>query len=429
MSTLEFKFDWEDPAGARGEELRATWARLEIRVNDSITTRVFDPVLNSVRTALYVPLYPVAEWIVSNWWPLLNECQMPGRVPEKIYSKRHNLRFAGEGFAMPSLELRPTHGKFVLDWRQRDVPHQRLSFLQEGSTLLDRSDVEESLCLFVNRVVARLDDRGVRDTALQENWSAILSQDSEETAFCTAIGAMGIDPFDVSEQLAQDVLLASTSLTAELQEDFFDAADAARFSDQLNWVDSELQVARDQVVELRELKRLRDQLAGGTNQSRPWLQGYDLARELRAALRITDNEHVSLADLCPGENIAQALFVSKTKLPGLDGLTAVNETGSPGFVVRPSNELTKRFTFCRALFEFLHTIDPTPSLVSSAISEKQKRNRAFAAEVLAPAELIRERMSNDSVGWAEVEDLAMKFEVSTHVIAHQITNHRLGEVL
>jgi hypothetical protein len=123
------------------------------------------------------------------------------------------------------------------------------------------------------------------------------------------------------------------------------------------------------------------------------------------------------------------MLIPQRKQPGFDALTALNDLGSPGFVVRQGNELSKRFTFCRALFEFLHSAAPAPALISSAISEKQKRNRAFAAELLAPERLIRDRMSSDSIGWTEVEDLATAFEVSTYVIAHQIENHKLGEVL
>lgn len=202
MSDLEFHIEWEDPGGARGDELRATWARLEIRVGSSIVTHAFDPVLNSVRTGLYAPLYPVAEWIVLNWWPLLRECKMPSRGAEASYAKRHNLRFAGEGFAMPWLELRPTNGRYALEWRQRDLSRQRLNFIQEGSTLIDSDIVEASLSLFVSQIVERLENRGINGTPLQEDWASILGQNIEETAFCEAAGAMGLDPFDTSDEVS-----------------------------------------------------------------------------------------------------------------------------------------------------------------------------------------------------------------------------------
>jgi Zn-dependent peptidase ImmA (M78 family) len=65
---------------------------------------------------------------------------------------------------------------------------------------------------------------------------------------------------------------------------------------------------------------------------------------------------------------------------------------------------------------------------SSAQSNIQQRNRAFAAEFLAPAFLIQKRMSGDEVSNEEVEDLAAQFRVSALVIDHQIRNHRLGKI-
>lgn len=86
MNQLTFDFEWKDPGGARGPELSATWARLEIRVGDVPVTRVDDLRARSVRNAIYGPLYPVAEWIVSNWWSLLYEVPSATLVSRAPYS-------------------------------------------------------------------------------------------------------------------------------------------------------------------------------------------------------------------------------------------------------------------------------------------------------------------------------------------------------
>lgn len=391
MSTLDFKIEWEDPGGARGDELRATWSRLEILLGDSNITQAYDRTLNSVRSGIYCPLYPVAEWIVSNWWTLLRECQVPSRTSDEKYAKRHNLRFAAEGFAMPWFEIQPTHGGFALAWRQRDLLRERVSFIQKGSAFLDGAAVEDALSLLVNRVVARLDEQGVRGTPLQNDWSSILKQDGEEIAFCNAAGAMGLDPFDISEDESKKLLDAASSLARELQSDFFEAVDSAQFGKQLAWVNDGLQFVHAQNVDLQELKKAKRKLRKADGVHAPWQQGYELAREFRDILGIRHKEHVEIADLSPGDPITRAISNSQTDQLGFDGVSDVNQLGSPGFFVRQGNELTWRFTFCRALFEYLHSPGPSPSLISAAISEKQKRNRAFAAELLAPAKLIRER--------------------------------------
>ena len=59
-------------------------------------------------------------------------------------------------------------------------------------------------------------------------------------------------------------------------------------------------------------------------------------------------------------------------------------------------------------------------------TEHQQRNRAFAAEFLAPAEFIKERIGGHRVGEEDMEELAQEFQVSDLVIRHQIQNHNLA---
>ena len=49
MSSLRFEFEWQDPAGARGEELRGTWASLSILIDGIPITELQDRHTNSVR--------------------------------------------------------------------------------------------------------------------------------------------------------------------------------------------------------------------------------------------------------------------------------------------------------------------------------------------------------------------------------------------
>ena len=94
-----------------------------------------------------------------------------------------------------------------------------------------------------------------------------------------------------------------------------------------------------------------------------------------------------------------------------------------GFPSRLREE-SKRFILCRALSDYLAL--GHPSLVTRSVTEHQQRNRAFAAEFLAPAESIRERIGGDRVGEEDIEDLAQEFKVSDRVIRHQIQNHKLA---
>ncbi len=429
MSTLDFKIEWEDPGGARGRELRATWSRLEILIGKWNVTQVYDRTLNSIRSGIYGPLYPVAEWVVSNWWTLLHECRVPSRTSDEMYARRHNIRFAAEGFALPWLEIHPTHGGFAMLWRQRALLRERVNFIQEGSSFLDSATVEEALKLFVDRVVSRLEEQGVVGTCLQSDWSSILQQGAEEKSFCDAAGAMGLDPFDISAEDSSKVLRAASALASDILGDFFEAVDVTQFDKQLAWVIDGLKFATSQVVDLKELKNVKQNLTKIGTPSLPWEQGYQTAREFRRLLQIQSKEHINIEELSPNDPIANAIGNSATNQSGFEGISGVNEFGSPGFFIREGNALTQRFAFCRSLYEYLHSSDSASALISSAISDKQKRNRAFAAKLLAPEKLIRERMRRNAIGQSDVEELAGRFEVSTYVITHQIENHHLGRVL
>jgi Zn-dependent peptidase ImmA (M78 family) len=86
----------------------------------------------------------------------------------------------------------------------------------------------------------------------------------------------------------------------------------------------------------------------------------------------------------------------------------------------------KRFVIARAVGDFLRSGES--SLVTRSQTEHQQRNRAFAAEFLAPAESLRARIHARRVDEDTVEELAEEFKVSPPVIRYQIQNHRLAEL-
>ena len=103
MPGLRFKTDWVDADGIRGPELAATWAALEIRVEDSIVTRVLDTRARTVRDFVYVPLYPFAEWMAANWWFLMHEINNPAKEGDSGFLRRHAIGGDREGYAFPEL--------------------------------------------------------------------------------------------------------------------------------------------------------------------------------------------------------------------------------------------------------------------------------------------------------------------------------------
>jgi len=50
MASIDFDFEWIDPAEAKGPELRATWAQLRVLVDGHVVTRAIDSTSRGVRT-------------------------------------------------------------------------------------------------------------------------------------------------------------------------------------------------------------------------------------------------------------------------------------------------------------------------------------------------------------------------------------------
>jgi len=65
-------------------------------------------------------------------------------------------------------------------------------------------------------------------------------------------------------------------------------------------------------------------------------------------------------------------------------------------------------------------------MISSASMPLQKAERAFAAELLAPADGLKEmlpELSGDTIDLRTVAELSAHFRVSDLVVEHQLENH------
>jgi hypothetical protein len=432
MSELTLDFEWIDPAEAKGPELRATWARLQISLDGNAITRLIDDASRSVRNSLFLPLYPLAEWIATHWWFLLFEVETPGRSTSDQYGKRHNLRYGAEGFALPSLTLQPMGEQIRLFWQPVRLDAQNLEFTASGSGYIPAANLQQTFFDFITAVLRRLHEQGIEDSLLEREWSSIQTTDIKEQEFCSAVASLGLDPYTLSEQEQQEIVEVSERLPASLWLDFFALADFTALPEQAGQVLYALTSSRGNRCNLTSLKSLRQDVSIGRMPPKsPWEQGYEFARELRQRLNLNGEKLNSLSSLeralrIPAKKLESSL-VRIESLPGaFNALVATNVRESPVFAVPQRREEATRFALCRALFEYLTTGAGEPLLVTRARSERQKRNRAFAAEFLVPAELLREALPSQTVGDEEIDDLAATFGVAPSVIRHQIENHRLA---
>lgn len=281
MTELRFELEWERVDGSRGDELAATWARLAIRVGESTITRVNDYRSRGLRDHLLIPLYPLAEWIAAHWWSLLYEVQAPGR---DRYEYRHNLRYGREGFALPDLLIKPTGEHALIEWRALDLAAAHIGFTSSGTCDLDLDSIRNTLADLIETVLARLDQEGVTDTSLHQEWLAIQTADDAEADFCRAAARLGQDPYALSDPAADAIVAASKRLPSDWQEDFFDIADAGQLAAQAALIEDARALLHRSPARFAALGQLRRHMQEVDRARTPWEQGYQVARVLRHAL-------------------------------------------------------------------------------------------------------------------------------------------------
>jgi hypothetical protein len=424
MSDFRLQFEWEDSPRVRAPELSATWARLEIYADGEPITRVEARRTQSVRTGIYVPLFPIAEWMIANWWFLWDEWRANGHEP------RHSLLAAREGFVLPDLSFVPTETKMEVMWRPSVStfsarPSSDVLFLSGGSSIVPKSLVKEEFRRLVEAVIERLSARQVQHSYLVPEWRAILDaeHDPEQKAFCEKAARLGCDPFDVADSVAAQIEHLGVLLPEPMAEDFCDAIPLAQMASGAEavktFIDSASAIALNEGRwrEFREKSHWR-----GTEV--PWRDGYNEARALRAYLGRSGPIATGLDSFL--RQAFGSLEIREFEVSSrIEAISAPTQTSAPVFGYRSHlREENKRFTLCRALSD--HLASGQPSLVTRSGTEHQQRNRAFAAEFLAPAESIRERIGGDRVGEEDIEELAQEFQVSDLVIRHQIQNHNLS---
>ena len=254
--------------------------------------------------------------------------------------------------------------------------------------------------------------------------------DDEETAFCRAAAGLGWDPYALDDERRETVLQLADTLGDLLDE----AAPVLDADDPLaggTAIADVVAYARNNALPLERLSQLRGHVCmENAAASSPWETGYGWAQRLRECLDLDSAPLPTLEALADALNEnRQALghVMAGDNFDGatpIDGVVTRSDNGRHGFAFRRN----RPFTFCRALAEVLAQ-PGSDALLTRARSERQQRNRAFAAEFLAPSSGLRQRVSGPVVDGDDLDGLAVEFGVSSLVIQHQIENHRIAHVV
>lgn len=147
----------------------------------------------------------ILEWLALNWWAL----EAASHRPE---DEGVDLAGAGEGFPWPALTLRSDRQQMWVRSTPRDDPSLRVHLLGSVTAVLGGDEARRALGRFIDATVRRLEESGIFDTLLQEEWSAIQGSSDDERQFAVVAASWGFDPYDVSDEATAALLSAARAL-------------------------------------------------------------------------------------------------------------------------------------------------------------------------------------------------------------------------
>lgn len=439
---IRFRMEWHDAPGVRDGVLARTWCRLVIEAGGRLVTEVVHCPSESLRGGVYGSAFPLCQWIVENWWFLLNESyRFPARYAsrdlartsrDREWVQRHSLLAAREGNALPDLTLHRDEQKVVVRWMRDGMAstHPALRFTGEGETHMDVADAERGLADAVQAVMDRLDGVEAPEVeGFRKDWAAVVGVAEQERKLCERAARLGIDPFDPDE-LTDDLEEALSALVgdldAPLRDDFLDATHPRTLRRDMDWLRQAEALAAD-AGEGHSSEDVMCDIDTDTAHKR----GYACATTLRQHLWPA-NGHDPVNDLDEAlVRLGWAQCPSRTmniepESPLEAALTRSDE-GAPVAIIGDAGQAGNRFRLARTVFlrHFTHNGRAHRRLATEAHTWEQRASRAFAAEFLAPAAGLSKHLGGRASP-SQIDELADHYGVSSRAIGHQIENHRLA---
>ena len=429
---MKFQVDWQtDGANAAAEE-RATVADLRIFIGVDNACAYEQPrrrgksrgptdKRSNVRhfDHVTVSVYPLAEEIALNWWRLFGSRDSELRLLE-----------GRGGYALPDVRLAFDGLGFDARCLPTAYKNPEVRFTHRGDERLTRAEAESVLEDFLQNVVDRLAAGELRDSGLQLRWNRVLAsrQDAEESAFCEAAGALGLDPYHINDTDAEFIADADALFSGEPLAELLSglSAPSGRVSghEVLAWL-RKAEARPDGLSRLPGLDDLRDSMIDVRQLAQdewPWCAGYRCARAVRRRLDIDVGDRLDVPALAG--RLEAARFTGAGSVPGVRAIVE-KRTETTHVHLRTvksrSRKASELFAFCRAIGDAV----ANPPVERSAVNDlhnatRQATGRAFAAEFLAP---IDEVLSMQQDG-RNPSEIAEDFGVAKAVVERQLQNQQ-----
>ena len=420
--SVDFRFSWVDAGPSPDKLAQTTMAALSVEADGTIVTAVLDRRSGIYSKEVVVPLFSVAEWLVTNWWHIWYEVgDTSEQRPE--FESRHNLAFAGDGFVLPRLSMVPVSGRMDLEWTRYKPQYAGIEFVDEGQHHVEREELELQFRNLIDAVLERLRSRpetGQAAENLGRSWNAINDLDADELEFSRAAALLGVDPFDVREHVADSIVVFWENADPSVREDALALASGDSLDHVGVWLSDAIETLA-QGQKNNHWSEIRQTLPPHLGVE-PWARGYELARVTRDKIGINGGR-------IDFDQLGSLTVLQHETTPPSSRVHGIVGADTPACMTAPRGATGTRFLIARALGDYLGRSVSNHGLLSSLATDRQAQSRAFAAEFLAPADLLRERISSEYVDTEQIDELGQEFLVSSELIRRQIQNHNVAKIV
>ena len=426
---MRFSVEWlPDGENANAEE-RATLCALQIVVANRTVSDFVQLGDNEFRDHLELPAVHLAEGIASSWWSIFG-----GRdVTHHVLSWR-------TGFALPTVCFEFDGSTMTVSCQASVYENPPLEFWKNGLEYLPRRQAEEALSTFVDQVVGKINADGPSDAVeVALAWRRVLESRAshEESVFCEAAGALGVDPYAIEETDADFIERAAEEFEGEALIEFMAGFNRARRpvpprqegrrggpggrQETLDWIRCLGSRPGNRSL-LRELPKVAAEIRHATAHDPmgyAWKRGCRAAKAFRDVMGLRGTTPLSIAEL------AQSLGCGRfERIYGPQGLYAVVGQRDDGVRIHLRDRgrtrwarCAERFVFARAIGDAICFPDSTLSAINGLHqAERQAVGRAFADEMLAPVETV---LDMDGSG-LDADEIADVLDVGTTVVERQL---------
>jgi hypothetical protein len=412
---VRFSADWLENAQNVAPEERATVAKFRLWLAEqNVTMNLRDAVLTD---HIVISLYSLAEGLAHDWWSLFG-----GREREISLIKHRS------GYAMPDIRFRFDGMAFEATAFQKVYQNPPLRFWAGPPEVMTRGEAESSLSGLIELVLKQLESKGQKYTSAALRWERIQASrsDPQESAFCESAGALGLDPYAISESDSAIIEEAASLFQKESLAEFLSGAQDYKSDSLLKWVRTAERRPKYKscVSDLMPIVRKAVRLAPERQGERSWALGYRRARSLREALDLRPQDRIRSDKVFAKKLGAAANFEPAGRVNGIRALRSHTTGDDVSIHMRdhgssPQARVGQLFSFARAVGDVACFPSPTRSPVNELRSAyRQAAGRAFAAEFLAPIDEVASMQADGH----DLMTIADELSVSTTVVERQIEN-------